>query len=151
MIQTYVTKDLTKVLDEERRLQFNNFNNDSAWTIAQSVISIIKRKQLKSVGIRIEYDGQTILHYLMNDKKDSNWLDRKVKTVLESKHCSLYTFLSEEYEEWNGDENYAICGGGFPIIEDGKVRGVIAVSGLEHIEDHKIIIEVLENFFNKED
>lgn len=146
MTQTYVCNDLSKVLDEEKKLQFKYFDSETAWEITQNVINLVKKRQLKSVGIRVEYEGQTLLHYLMNNKKDSNWLDRKVKTVIDSQHCSLYTFLSDEYESWNNDETYAVCGGGFPIIEHDEVKGVIAVSGLEHIEDHKIIIEVLTKY-----
>ena len=89
-----------------------------------------------------------ILHYLMDGRKESPWLNRKEKTVLDSGHSSLYICLSSdevpEYKEWESDEAYAICGGGFPIIENGQVTGAICVSGLEHLDDHGLIVESIE-------
>jgi len=97
------------------------------------------------------YKNALILHYLMDGKKDSNWMHRKEKTVLDSGHSSLYTFLTvnSEYKIWKEEDDYAVCSGGFPIIENGVLNGVICVSGLEHFQDHNLIVEVLNEYLKK--
>lgn len=90
----------------------------------------------------------------MDGRKESSWLDRKVRTVIESGHSSLWTFYKKEidgtYKQWEDDDRYAICGGGFPIIEQDIVVGAICVSGLEHKDDHDIIVQVLKQRLNEE-
>lgn len=59
----------------------------------------------------------------------------------------MYVFLNkedEQYTSWHENDNYVICGGGFPIMEDGICRGAICISGLKHEEDHELIVEILE-------
>jgi uncharacterized protein (UPF0303 family) len=140
--------DKVEILEQEQRLQFGAFTHDMGLEIAQRVIKKVKELATKPVGIRIRHNGSLVFYYLMDGRKESPWLNRKEKTVLDSGHSSLYTylFLDEvpEYKEWESDEAYAICGGGFPIIENGKVTGVICVSGLEHLEDHRLIVESIE-------
>ena len=41
------------------------------------------------------------------------------------------------------DESLVICGGGFPLIIRGELRGSILVSGLVHDEDHQVIVDCL--------
>ncbi|WP_106449991.1 heme-binding protein [Trichococcus alkaliphilus] len=140
--------DKVEVLEQEKTLQFEAFTHEMGLEIALRVINKVKDQAPKSVGIRIVHNDLLILHYLMDGRKESPWLNRKEKTVLDSGHSSLYTFLFmdevPEYKEWERSEEYAICGGGFPIIEDGQVTGVICVSGLEHLEDHRLIVESME-------
>lgn len=50
---------------------------------------------------------------------------------------------TKQHKEWESSEPYAICGGGFPIIEQNEVKGAICVSGLDHLDDHEVIIESL--------
>ena len=140
--------DKVEILEQEQTLQFEAFTHDMGLEIAQRIVKKVKEQAPKPVGIRIVHNGLLILHYLMDGRKESPWLNRKEKTVLDSGHSSLYTYLFmdevPEYKEWESDEEYAICGGGFPIIENGKVTGVICVSGLEHLEDHRLIVESIE-------
>ena len=66
----------------------------------------------------------------MDGKKEDVWLKRKVRTVLESGHSSYYTFLhQDQYTDWIDNDCYAVGGGGFPIIENNKVVGVITKNG----------------------
>ncbi|MGB9343207.1 heme-binding protein, partial [Trichococcus sp.] len=86
-------------------------------------------------------------YYSMDGREENTWLDRKEKTVLDSGHSSLYTYLFADdvpYKQWASDEAYAIYGGGFPIIEKEEVTGVISVSGLSHREDHRLLAESME-------
>ena len=45
------------------------------------------------------------------------------------------------FEEDEKDESLVICGGGFPLIIRGELRGSILVSGLVHDEDHQVIVD----------
>ncbi|MFV0394368.1 MAG: heme-binding protein [Coprobacillaceae bacterium] len=141
------------VLKQEKELQFQKFMYVDAWNLTEIIINNVKSNYEKPVGVRIVYNDVVVMHYLMDGKRDSDWLERKVKTVLESNHCSLYTFLTMDenpiFEKWSSDEQYAICGGGFPIIEEGVVKGAICVSGLAHLDDHEVLINALDSYLNK--
>ncbi|MGM0168426.1 hypothetical protein IGI39_004181 [Enterococcus sp. AZ135] len=139
---------IDELLEQEQRLQFERFDHELGMEITLELAQEVKEHFDKPVGIRIHYNGTTVVHYLMNGRKISPWLDRKVKTVLESGHSSLYPYLlsdsHEEFAKWLDDPSHAICGGGFPIIEQGVLKGAICVSGLDHLTDHLVITTVLE-------
>ena len=83
----------------------------------------------------------------MDGKKGVTWLDRKQKTVEKYGHSSYYIYLENEenktYQADEKDESLVICGGGFPLIIRGELRGSILVSGLVHDEDHQVIVDCL--------
>ena len=61
----------------------------------------------------------------------------------------LYGFATKEEKRMPRD-TYAACGGGFPIrLKEGAVIGSICVSGLPDWEDHQVIVETLEAYFQK--
>ncbi|CZQ92741.1 heme-binding protein [Trichococcus ilyis] len=137
--------DKTKLLEQEQTLQFEAFTHATGLDIALRIIAKVKERAKKTVGIRIVHNDLLILHYLMDGRGESPWLNRKEKTVMDSGHSSLHTFLYAEevpeFKAWESNPEYAVCGGGFPIIENGEVTGVICVSGLDHLEDHNLIVE----------
>lgn len=139
--------NLEEVKAQEQRYQFTEFNHSDGLKIALKIMENAKATEPKPVGIRIVYDGNLIFHYLMDGRKPAPWLNRKEKTVLESRHSSLYVFYNkEDYPNWIEDATYAICGGGFPILIHNEVKGAICVSGLEHTKDHALIIQALEAY-----
>ena len=87
----------------------------------------------------------------MPGKKGVEWLDRKQNTVEQYHHSTYYVFLDQEerhvYDE--NDSTIAICGGGFPLIIKGELRGCVIVSGLAHDEDHQLIINTLRGYKNE--
>lgn len=145
---------LEQVLEQEAKLQFDEFKHEDALNLALLINEEVKNNYEKPVGIRVVHQGLEVFHFLMNERKrPATWLVRKAKTVNESGHSSLYTFLKMEaepkFKAWQGDDNYAICGGGFPLIENGEVTGSICVSGLEHWDDHAVIVKCLKQYLNK--
>lgn len=133
------------VESQEQRLQFEDFGSEDAAMFAKEVVSWVKENRTKDVGIRISRDGLVILQYLMDGKKEDNWLKRKERTVLESGHASLYVFEHiEEYPQMKDNDRYCVGGGGFPLIIQGSVRGAVCVSGLVHTEDHALIVQMLK-------
>lgn len=146
--------DFDELLEQERRLQFSYFDNDLALRIAEEINDYVTKTYPKPVGIKISHHGLPVLRFLMNRRKESPWLERKEATVLDSGHSSLYTYYQKNqnpiFAQWEQDSRYAICGGGFPIVEDGKVTGAICVSGLDHMEDHLIIVHVLSKLLEEQ-
>ena len=121
------------------------WNHEFALEFGLRVQQMIKNKKLKAVGIRITYKDLLIFQYLMDGKKEDIWLKRKERTVLESGCSSYEVFLNkDQYSSWIDNDNYAICGGGYPIIENGNCVGAICVSGLKHDEDHQLIVDILK-------
>lgn len=135
---------MDELLQLEQELSFETFTNDMAIAFMHNVLSIVKRDNLKPIRIRVTLDDDIICQYLMEGKKGEMWLDRKQLTVLESNHSSLYVARhSEDYAYMLNNDNYAVCGGGFPLIINNEVRGTFIISGLADIEDHQLIIDAL--------
>ena len=130
---------------DEKLITFSKFNNEDALTFGLKVIEIAKQENLKPLRIRVIKDDDIIFQYLMSGKTGVLWLDRKANTVIKTKHSSLFVFNHQEkFKEILNDENYAVCGGGYPLIIDDQFRGVFCISGLEHDQDHNLIVKVLK-------
>jgi len=124
--------------------RFKEFHNTDALAFGLKVLEIVHRKQLKPVRIRVFYDGDVVFQYLMDDKKGEEWLIRKQNTVFKTGHSGMYVYEhAEEYKELENDDNYVICGGGYPLYIDDTLKGAFIVSGLAHDEDHQLIVDAL--------
>ncbi|KRM95384.1 hypothetical protein FC19_GL001995 [Liquorilactobacillus aquaticus DSM 21051] len=135
------------MIRQEQQLRFLSFKNAEALAFARAVEDVIALKNLKPVAVRVVFDDVTILDYRTTGRTSSGWLTRKVHTVLESEHSSLYTFFHSQetpFSQWKDSDEYAICGGGFPLYVNNTLRGVFAVSGLDHEEDHLLLVTALE-------
>lgn len=136
---------MDKLLQLEEELSFQQFTHENAYQFGQNVLEIVKTEHYKPVRIRVRYEDDIIFQYLMDGKKGEEWLNRKERTVLESQHSSLYVYENQkDYSYMIDNENYAVCGGGFPLIVQGQIKGVFCVSGLRHDEDHDLIIKALK-------
>lgn len=137
-------------LEEERVLRFSTFTNEDAFEFGIHVVNMVKEENLKNVRIRVTYEDDIIFQYLMNDKYGKMWLDRKEKTVMESKHSSLYVYENQDqFKHMLDNDEYAVCGGGFPLIVNDEIKGVFIVSGLSHQDDHRLIIQALQKMITK--
>jgi len=132
-------------LEAEQTLTFETFTHQMAYDFGEKVIRIVKEQGLKPVRIRVTYEDDIIYQYMMEGKRGAEWLDRKQRTVNETKHSSLYVFEHEaDYPELTFEAGYAPCGGGFPMIINGELKGCFIVSGLAHDEDHALIVNALQ-------
>ncbi len=115
-------------------------------------------KAAKPIVIAIFYEDQRIYQIGLEGTSQENddWVSRKVNSVLATGHASLYIRAQIEGEIANklsiknhlGD--LAFCGGGIPILNQGKVVGVLVVSGLPHYEDHKFILDSFRAWSHKQ-
>ena len=101
-----------EVLQLEKELSFQEFNNHDAYQLGQIIVDHIEKNHLKNVRIRIVLDKDIVFQYLMDGKKGVTWLDRKQKTVEKYGHSSYYIYLENEengtYQEDEKDEKESL-------------------------------------------
>lgn len=135
---------------KEEQFVFASFSHEDAFRFVETVMHIVKEEKKKPVRIRVYLDGDIVAQYLMDGKRGVEWLNRKQNTVMKTGHSGLYVFHhAGDFTELAGDEQYAICGGGVPIYVNGELRGALCVSGLEHEEDHALIVQALQEMEEK--
>jgi len=154
-----ITPELTPSIEEleaqERRLVFRQFTNDDAWELGSLLVRLARERQAP-VAIDIHRAGQQLFHAALPGSTPDNdaWIARK-RRVVERYGSASYlvgarfrakgtTF--EESSRLDPDE-YAAHGGSFPInVEGVGVIGAVTVSGLPQLQDHRFVVEALEEF-----
>ena len=130
---------------EMEYISFDEFNNEIAWQFIREVVKEVKEKNLKPLRIRVRYEGDIVAQYLMPGKKSEEWLDRKEKTVMKTGESSLEVWRNPlKYPSVKEEDGYAVCGGGYPLYVNNELKGAFVVSGLEHTEDHALIVKILK-------
>ncbi len=146
---------LAELAAQEDDLQLDRFDNDDAWALGVALVEEARRREL-SVVIDINRSGQQLFHAAMPGTATDNdiWIERKARVVTRFGHSSLYigqlcrdagTTLAAKFEL--SAEQYAAHGGAFPLIvrNVGPV-GVVTVSGLPQVQDHRLVVMVLREF-----
>lgn len=143
--------DIEKIIEQERRLVFKNFDEDVALALG---LDLKKRADAKgkAVAIHIRLWDRTLFHFSMAGTTHDNaeWMRRKANSV-ERFHRPSYALGLEKGGSdgmkihWGMDyEDYVFAGGGFPIrVEGAGCIGVVIVSGLPEREDHALVVEAL--------
>lgn len=143
---------------EEQRFIFDTFQKMDYWQLGQCFVQAIQKRSLP-VATAIHINDKLVFYYgsEQSTKDQFLWIERKrkachhfqmstlmLKLVLESKDKTL----AKNY--YLDESEYSPFGGSFPIRTKGAgVIGTITLSGLSQMEDHQLIIEVLEHFFEK--
>lgn len=150
-MQTYTMEALERVIEEER-IAFDSFDNDDAIDLFRVFFDTAREQGLK-VCCQIKIGSFVVARGFGNGTDESNipFLERKSNSVYRSGKSSLRCGMEAELlgpEPWLADtETYVVKGGAFPIkLKDGTVAGVICVSGLFHVDDHKFAVEVLKRY-----
>ena len=154
-----MNKILKQLLQEEQELQFIKFNEDTVWQIGSSLVEKCKRDGLP-VTIDIMRGEHQLFHASLRGTSVDNdeWVKRKVRLVYRFGHSSYYMgqllkSMNKTIEDaYLLPENlYAPHGGCFPvIIKDTGVIGTITVSGLAQEEDHKLVVQAIRNYLERE-
>jgi uncharacterized protein (UPF0303 family) len=140
---------LAELLAEEDELQFSRFTNDDAWQLGAALVEV-GRRQSVPIAIDISRNGQQLFHSALAGTAADNdgWIRRKTAVVNRFGHSTLYvrqSFLERgttfEADTGLDPRQYAAHGGGFPILvrEVGPV-GVVVVSGLPQLDDHRFVV-----------
>lgn len=150
---------LSQLLQEEAELQFERFNEQTAWQLGSLLVERATAQGLP-VTIDIMRGEQQLFHAALPGASADNdeWIKRKVRVVYRFGHSSFYMGQKLKASGKTIEEVYLIPesqfaahGGCFPIIVRGTgMVGAATVSGLPQEEDHKLVTQVLREFLAKE-
>ena len=148
-----------ELLDEleaqEARLVFESFDEQTAWDLGVALREAGLAAALP-IAISVRRNGQRLFHAALPGASADNdgWLARKSAVVDRYGQSSLR--VGEEFRVRGGsfDEDsrldvadFAAHGGAFPILVRGTgCVGTVAVSGLPQLEDHQLVVDVLETY-----
>lgn len=137
---------------EEAHLQFTSFTNDDAWELG-TALAEFARRQAAPVAIDISRNHHRLFHVALPGATPDNdaWIERKTRVVNRFGHSSLYVRQSAveqgtTFEEKFGLDplRYAAHGGAFPVtVRSVGQIGVVVVSGLPQLEDHRLVVAAL--------
>jgi uncharacterized protein (UPF0303 family) len=137
---------------EEAELQFSSFTNDDAWKLG-TALAESARRQSAPVAIDISRNHHQLFHVALPGATPDNdtWIERKARVVDRFGHSSLYVRQASiergtTFEEQFGldPQRYAAHGGAVPVVvrSVGPI-GVVVVSGLPQLEDHRMVVAAL--------
>ncbi len=150
---------LKELLQQEQDLQFNKFNELTAWEIGSRLVNRAIREKLP-ITVDITRGEQQLFHASLPGTSADNdeWVKRKTRLVNRFGHSSYYMGQLIKSKGRTLEEVYAIPeslyadhGGCFPIlIKETGIIGTITVSGLAQAEDHRLVVETLREFLKQE-
>src|SRR5688500_11017013 len=140
---------LAQLAAEEEELQFSGFTNDDAWELGSALVTA-GREQGLPIAVDISRNRHQLFHASLPGTTPDNdaWIERKTRVVDRFGHSSLYmrrlaADQGTTVEEMFGldPRHFAAHGGAFPILirSVGPV-GVVVVSGLPQVEDHRMVV-----------
>lgn len=152
------TNDLSILIHQEETLQFDVFNEDTAWQLGSIIYERGKSDSLPIVIEIKKFDQPLFLAARSGVTFDHHdWIRRKGNTVQRFLRSSYR--LGQELAVQKLDitqrfhlsaYDYTSAGGGFPIIvKNIGVIGSIAVSGLPEQQDHQLIVDTLADYLGK--
>lgn len=147
-----IKKDLAKIAVQEERLQFQDFDADTAWKLGNRLKANAETRGV-AVTIEIRVGKETVFFFAMQGAKPENadWARRKRNVVDLLWRSSYAVGLSLQEEETSLEaklglplRDYTAHGGSFPIRVVGVgAIGTVTVSGLPQRDDHAMLVEEL--------
>lgn len=147
-----IEKDIAAIANQEVRLRFKAFDEDTAWALGSRLRANIKARG-DTVVIEIRLARETVFFYAMPGTAAANadWARRKRNTVELLNRSSYATGLALQRDQSSLEakmglpvRDYASHGGSFPIAVQGVgCIGTVTVSGLSQREDHAMVVQAL--------
>jgi uncharacterized protein (UPF0303 family) len=144
---------------EADELQLTRFTNDDAWALGAALVARAQAERLP-VAIDISRNGHQLFHAAMTGATPDNdaWIARKAATVHRFGRSSLAVGQRSReagttFEEQFGldPERYVAHGGGVPVVvRDVGPVGVVVVSGLPQVEDHRMVVAALRELVRRQ-
>ncbi|NYJ08351.1 heme-degrading domain-containing protein [Petropleomorpha daqingensis] len=137
---------------EEQELQFRSFTNDDALALGSALVAAA-RERGAPVIVDITRNGHQLFRAALTGSAPDNdtWIARKQRVVHRFGHSSLHvrqasiergTTFEEEFAL--DPERYAAHGGAVPVlVRDVGPIGVVTVSGLPQVEDHRMVVAAI--------
>jgi uncharacterized protein (UPF0303 family) len=146
---------LAQLTEQEERLQFTKFDNETALALGGQLLGAARDRGLP-VTISVRRNGQRLFHAALPGTSADNdaWIDRKSRVVDRYGHSSFLIGTKFRAEGGSFEEDsrldpdrYAAHGGVFPVLVRGVGPvGTVGVSGLPQADDHAFVVEQLELF-----
>ncbi|MBA3822646.1 MAG: heme-degrading domain-containing protein [Ktedonobacterales bacterium] len=146
---------LATLREQEERLQFTQFTNETALAIGMALLHAAQQDHL-GITIDVTRHGHQLFHVALPGTSPDNdlWIQRKNRVVNHFGHSSFYVGTVTRGKGMTLQERsgldpvlYADHGGAFPIIiQHVGVVGTITVSGLAQADDHALVVRVVEQF-----
>jgi uncharacterized protein (UPF0303 family) len=143
------------LLREEQALQFTSFTNETALELGLRIVGAAKQAG-KAVTVNITRNGQVLFHHAMAGTANDNaeWIRRKNNVVNRFGHSSYYVGINYKNRGLDFDtvayldsKEYAAYAGAFPLsVKDVGIVGTITVSGLPGVQDHILLVGVLQDY-----
>ncbi|MFJ9115403.1 heme-degrading domain-containing protein [Streptomyces sp. NPDC102394] len=154
-----ITPSLEELQAQQRRLVFRRFTYEDAWALGSLLVELARERQAP-VAIDIHRAGQQLFHAALPGSAPDNdaWIARKRRVVERYGEASYlvgarFRAKGTTFEDSSRlDPNrYAAHGGSFPITVEGVgVIGAVTVSGLPQLQDHRFVVEALEEFLRED-
>lgn len=149
---------LAELAADEDELQFTSFTNDDAWELGCALVAAARR-EAAPVAVEISRNHHRLFSAALTGATPDNasWIERKSRVVHRFGHSSLYVRQDSiargtTFEEEFGLDpaRYAAHGGAFPLlVRDVGPVGVVAVSGLPQVDDHRMLVGVLRQHLGR--
>ncbi|MDP5181665.1 heme-degrading domain-containing protein [Blastococcus sp. BMG 814] len=156
MTQPFPT--LAELAAEEQELQLTSFTNEDAWVLGCALVAAARR-DAAPVAVEITRNGHRLFSVALPGATPDNasWIERKSRVVHRFGHSSLHVRQDSiergttfEAEFGLDPQLYAAHGGAFPmLVRDVGAVGVVAVSGLPQLEDHRMVTETLREHLRR--
>ncbi len=148
---------IESVIEQERDLELNYFNQDVAWQLGSTIKQLAEQKGA-SISIEVYGFGQTLFQFCMSGSSADqlDWIRRKRNAVMYYGHSTYYLSLYNDSKQRvfetqpHIDPNeYCAHGGSFPIrIKGSGLVGAVTASGLASVEDHELVTQALSLALN---
>ncbi|MGZ4546986.1 MAG: heme-degrading domain-containing protein [Blastococcus sp.] len=143
---------------EEEELQLTSFTHLDAWDLGSALVAAGRRDGLP-IAVDITRNRHQLFHAALPGATPDNdsWLRRKTRVVNRFGHSSLLVGQASrergttfEAEFGLDPGRYAAHGGAVPLLVRavGAV-GVVAVSGLPQVEDHRLVVATLREHLRR--
>ncbi|RYE47053.1 MAG: heme-degrading domain-containing protein [Hyphomicrobiales bacterium] len=144
--------DIAKIIEQERGLEFSEFNENVAFSIGVRVRERALRERLGLVVDVRTWDRQMFYAAMPGTTADNpNWVRRKINTVQRLLKSSYRVALEQNREDRLFAPNraldgadFVLAGGAFPIRMKGfGPIGCITISGLHERDDHQVGVDAV--------
>jgi uncharacterized protein (UPF0303 family) len=152
-----LSEDLERIGLQERELQFESMNEQTAWAIGTRLRAMAEERDF-SIVIDVRRFGQPLFYCALKGTTPDNveWVRRKSNIVARF-HRSSYgvgLFLKNKNDSIEARGlpavDYASHGGSFPIaVKNAGIVGSVTVSGLPQRADHELVVEALCTILNR--